>query len=364
MQINQLSYDLPPERIAQYPPKERDGGRMIVLERDRAADDAIRRQTSAASLTGGDSSSLPWSDAYISDLPSIIPDNALLVFNDSKVRNARFVARYADRDGSVEVLLLESLGDDRRWLVKMERLRRQKVGARYYFPGGLVATFVETRDTRALLYFDTPISERYIAEYGYPPLPPYIKRESERLDVERYQTIYADPLGSTAAPTAGLHFSESLLKRIEQRGIETAFITLHVGMGTFEPIRSNEVDQHEMHPENFSISPQCADTIEAAKKANRPIVAIGTTCVRALETAWKNECGILLRGRQTSEMFIYPPYQFRLVDAIFTNFHAPRTTLLALICAFAGIDRVIGAYNYALKQSYRFLSYGDAMFIR
>jgi S-adenosylmethionine:tRNA ribosyltransferase-isomerase len=212
------------------------------------------------------------------------------------------------------------------------------------------------------LEFDAPIDDAWLDQFGHVPLPPYIKRGDIDEDSERYQTVYAAEHGSAAAPTAGLHWTVEMFDELARRGIETAFVTLHVGLGTFLPVRTEKIEDHLMHEEQYSITEETAAKIEAAKREGRTIVAVGTTSLRALESAW--QAGHLLRGEHSTSIFIYGDYQFKLADALFTNFHTPESTLLMLVSAFAGRARVMDAYADAIASGYRFFSYGDAMFIR
>ena len=202
-----------------------------------------------------------------------------------------------------------------------------------------------------------------IVENGHIPLPPYIKREDVDEDAERYQTIYAKETGSAAAPTAGLHFTEEMLAKLKAKNIEIVYVTLHVGLGTFLPVRAQNIEDHKMHEEHFFVSDETADAIERAKAEKRPVLAVGTTSMRTLESAWSTELGGLKRGWQSTSIFIYPGYKFKVVDKLFTNFHTPESTLLMLVSAFAGKDNVMAAYQEAVKKEYHFFSYGDAMLI-
>jgi S-adenosylmethionine:tRNA ribosyltransferase-isomerase len=285
------------------------------------------------------------------------------VFNNSKVRKARLFGRSESGGGEVEFLLLERRGaDSRTWLAMARRAKRRRNGSGYTFPGGLRGEITGEEGELRLLRFEKPVDDVWLDIYGHIPLPPYIKREDTPADSERYQTIYADPYGSAAAPTAGLHFTRELLGRLGEKGIESAFITLHVGLGTFLPVRTENIEDHVMHRECFFIDDETADRIEAARAQGRKITAVGTTSVRTLETAW--EGGRLRRGEGETSIFIYPGYTFKAVDALFTNFHTPGSTLLMLVSAFAGCGLILDAYAEAVRERYRFFSYGDAMLIK
>jgi S-adenosylmethionine:tRNA ribosyltransferase-isomerase len=297
----------------------------------------------------------------VGDLPELLAPGTLLVFNNSKVRKARLYGVSPETGAAVEFLLLKKL-DDRRWLSLVQRSRRRRPGSRYLFPGGTEGEITGTEDELRILRFDRPLDEAWFDRYGHIPLPPYIRRQDTREDGDRYQTVYAEKPGSAAAPTAGLHFTRDLMAELGRRGIETAFITLHVGLGTFLPVRTETVEDHRMHEESFSIDEEAARKIETAKAQNRNIIAVGTTSVRTLESAWTE--GGLRRGAGSTSIFIYPGYAFKVVDGLFTNFHTPESTLLMLVSAFAGREYILESYREAAARGYRFFSYGDAMLIR
>ncbi|MDR0390091.1 MAG: tRNA preQ1(34) S-adenosylmethionine ribosyltransferase-isomerase QueA [Spirochaetaceae bacterium] len=343
MKTKDFSFNLPGELIAQYPPAERGKSRLMVLDR------------STGSRT----------HRMVEELPDILDEASLLVFNNSKVRKARLYARSLAAGINTEFLLLNREQDDGRcvWKVMAKRARRRRMGSRYAFADGREGEIVGEDGEFRLLRFDQPIDENWLDVYGHIPLPPYIKRDDGEMDSERYQTVYARVPGSAAAPTAGLHFTDALLEKLRRKGMETAFITLHVGLGTFLPVRSENIEDHKMHEEVFTIDEQSAARIEDAKARGRPIVAVGTTSVRTLESAWDGKK--LRRGEGSTDIFIYPGYSFNLVDALFTNFHTPESTLLMLVSAFAsGREWILESYELAVRERYRFFSYGDAMFIR
>ncbi|MFP4011404.1 MAG: tRNA preQ1(34) S-adenosylmethionine ribosyltransferase-isomerase QueA [Spirochaetaceae bacterium] len=342
MKTRDFSFELPEELIAQRPADRRDDARLLVLERESGE----RHHT------------------QVSELPSYLPPESLLVLNDTRVRKARFEARRPDTGGTTEFLLLERLDERRFWAIT-NRARRTKIGRTFTFPGRRKAEVIRQQAERRLLEFSEPVDESYIEQYGSVPLPPYIRRSDDALDAERYQTVYARTLGSVAAPTAGLHFTEELLERLQKRGIEVHFLTLHVGLGTFWPVRAENVEDHEMHAEQFEIPPTTAEAVNEAKRAGRPVVAVGTTSIRALESAARErDDGVLTPGVRDTDIFIYPGFRFRVADALFTNFHTPESTLLMLVSAFAGRERILNAYREAVTRGYRFYSYGDAMLIR
>ncbi|MFP4372844.1 MAG: tRNA preQ1(34) S-adenosylmethionine ribosyltransferase-isomerase QueA [Spirochaetaceae bacterium] len=354
MKTRDFSFELPEELIAQKPTDGREDARLLVLDREGGT----RRH------------------ARVSELPAHLRDGSLLVLNDTRVRKARFDVERVDTRGSAEFLLVEKV-DGRRWWAITNRGGRARVGLSYRFPDERVARIIERDAERRLLEFDAGIDESYLERHGAVPLPPYIRRSADSRDAERYQTVYARTIGSVAAPTAGLHFTEALLARLSQAGIETRFLTLHVGLGTFAPVRTEEVEKHSMHAERFEIPRHTADAVNAARAEGRPVVAVGTTSVRALESAATAASGSAAAGGQgagetarvvpgTSEtsIFIYPGYRFRVVDALFTNFHTPESTLIMLVAAFAGRELILDTYREAVEKRYRFFSYGDAMLIR
>jgi S-adenosylmethionine:tRNA ribosyltransferase-isomerase len=318
----------------------------------------------------------------VEDLPRILEPGSLLVFNNSRVRKARLIGVSIGSGAQVEFLLLEKIpttggdtaqADGSLWRVMVQRARRRRKGSRYAFAENSQgadyrgAEIVgEEREFR-ILRFDAPIDDAWLDRNGHIPLPPYIKRADNSFDSERYQTVYARETGSAAAPTAGLHFTPALLSALEQAGMETVFVTLHVGLGSFLPVRAENIEDHVMHRESYTISAEVAGRIEQAKAAGRKIVAVGTTSVRTLESAWKADApgaGSLTRGEGSTRIFIYPGYRFQVVDQLFTNFHTPGSSLLMLVSAFAGRNLILESYAEAIQKGYRFFSYGDAMLIR
>jgi len=293
-------------------------------------------------------------------------EKPLLVFNDTKVRKARLVAFHGKTGAEIEFLFLDDVnGDGLLWKVMAKRARRKRTGDIYLFPAGeqerIKAVINGFEDEYILLKFENPINDAWFERNGHVPLPPYIKRKDAPEDTERYQTVYAKRTGSTAAPTAGLHFTREILDAFDSCGIESVYITLHVGLGTFLPVRTENIEDHKMHSEYFYIDDNGAAKIEDAKEEGRKIIAVGTTSVRTLESAWIN--GRLKRGENKTSIFIYPGYKFKVTDALFTNFHTPESTLLMLVSAFAGRELILESYAEAIKEGYRFFSYGDAMLI-
>jgi S-adenosylmethionine:tRNA ribosyltransferase-isomerase len=321
------------------------------------------------------------------DLPALIPSGALMVFNDSRVRKARVYAvneatgkrvefLFVNPSKTTEAMFAEANSSRLLAYVMVRNAKRQRGGATYRFPDGSRAEMLhepalDGTEFRLLAFEpgalpeiggDAFNTEEWFERNGHIPLPPYINRDDSGLDAERYQTVYARETGSAAAPTAGLHFTETMLRRLDEAGIERVTVTLHVGLGTFLPVRADRIEDHRMHYEAYTISPDAAARINASKAAKRPIVAVGTTSVRTLEAAGAE--GSVKAGTGATNIFIYPGYAFRVVDAIFTNFHTPESTLLMLVSAFAGKETIREAYEKAIDEGYRFFSYGDAMLIR
>ncbi|MDD3823710.1 MAG: tRNA preQ1(34) S-adenosylmethionine ribosyltransferase-isomerase QueA [Sphaerochaetaceae bacterium] len=344
MKTKEFSFDLPEHLIAQFPADKRGESRLLVLDR------------TSGTLT----------DSTISHLPDFLIPGALMVVNDSKVRKARVYGE-SETGGKVEFLFLNEL-EDRRWSAMVTKSKKQRVGKHYRFTGKDGTTWTATIDAEhedgKLVRFDEPVDERFFEECGHMPLPPYIKRTDTVADESRYQTVYADKSGSVAAPTAGLHFTEDILGRIAAFGITITPVTLHVGAGTFLPVRSAQLEDHHMHLEHYEVPPQSASLVTEAKRSGRPVIAVGTTSVRTLESAFDEASGTLVPGRGSTRLFILPPYRFKVVDHLMTNFHTPESTLLVLVSAFAGKERIMEAYRHAVSHGYRFFSYGDAMFIR
>jgi S-adenosylmethionine:tRNA ribosyltransferase-isomerase len=340
-----FDYALPAELIAARPPPERDGGRLLVLD-----------------PTGG-----PVAHAAVRDLPSRLPPRCLLVANDTRVIPARLRAR-RPTGGAVEVLLVREVEAGEagcRWLALLRANKPLRRGAPLDLGGGVEAR-VGGRGARGEAVLDIALGSdavrRHVAARGEVPLPPYIRRAPEEADRARYQTVFARADGSVAAPTAGLHFTEELMARLRAQGHEIVFLTLHVGPGTFRPITCGELSAHAMDAERYAIPAATAAAIGAAKGAGRPVVAVGTTTARALEGAVRAH-GALAACAGDTDLFIAPPFDFRVVDGLFTNFHLPRSTLLCLVAALAGRERVLAAYAEAVARRYRFYSYGDAMLI-
>jgi S-adenosylmethionine:tRNA ribosyltransferase-isomerase len=338
MKTSDFSFELPEELIAQHPSQRRDEARLMVVNR---SDGSVAHRR-------------------LSDLPGLLPADSLLVLNNTRVRKARLFGT-TEHGGSVEFLLLEQL-DASTWKTLASKSKRQKRGRRYRFPDGVEGEITAEEGQFRHLRFTPAINEEYLQTWGRIPLPPYIRREATEEDEQRYQTVFADRTGSVAAPTAGLHFTPAIFKELEQRGIERAEVTLHVGIGTFSPIRTEKVEQHRMHSEHYEVPEPTADAVNLARSRGRQVCAVGTTSVRTLESA-ADEAGTLQSGEGHTDLYIYPGYRFRVVDAMLTNFHTPESSLLVMVSAFAGKELIDRAYREAVRHRYRFFSYGDAMLI-
>jgi S-adenosylmethionine:tRNA ribosyltransferase-isomerase len=334
-----FSFELPEELIAQHPADRREEARLLILDRASRS----RRHD------------------LVAQLPRYLEPGTVLVFNDTRVRKARFVAERRETGGAAEFLLVEQVNGHRWWAIT-NRGKRARVGSVYSFPENRSARVVDEEDGRRLLEFDAPVADDYLERNGAVPLPPYIRRSADARDAERYQTVYAKTIGSVAAPTAGLHFTEDLLGRLTDAGIETRFLTLHVGLGTFAPVRTEHVEDHDMHAEHFEVPAETAEAVNRARAEGRRVVAVGTTSVRSLESA-AAEDGTVRPGTRETSIFIYPGCRFRAIDGLFTNFHTPESTLIMLVAAFAGRELILETYREAVERRYRFFSYGDAMLI-
>ena len=338
MLVRDFDYELPAGRIAQKP-QPRGASRLLVL--DAPAGSRHRR---------------------VSALPSILRPGDLLVVNDTRVLPARLFARREPGGGRIEVLLAERV-EARTWDCLVRPGRKARPGVRLVFSPELDAEVISSgAEGRRRLCFSGPV-EPHLDTLGHVPLPPYIDRPDEPEDRERYQTVWAREPGAIAAPTAGLHFSDELLAELDARGVERAAVTLHVGLGTFKPVTAELVHEHRMDAERWSVPAATAAAIARARAANRRVVAVGTTVVRTLESAALADAGEVRAGAGSTELFIVPGFRFQVVDALVTNFHLPRSTLLMLVAAFAGRERVLEAYRDAVAEGYSFFSYGDAMLL-
>jgi S-adenosylmethionine:tRNA ribosyltransferase-isomerase len=365
MLLDDLNYSLPHHQIAQQPLNRRDASRLLLLSRAKGT----------------------LEDRLFADLPDVLRGGELIVLNNTRVIPARLFGRRAGvhaqppsrttrrehLTGKVEVFLTRQL-DPQTWEALVRPGRKMQSGERVLFGEGELEAEVVSRGelgqrTLRFVSRDTRSVADHLERLGHIPLPPYIRRADEPGDRERYQTVFAKNPGAIAAPTAGLHFTPEILDRIRARGAKICELTLDVGLGTFQPVHSELLEEHVMHAESYEIPVQTAQLILEAQAAGRPILAVGTTVVRALESAAIRaaEFGsaeLLLSGKADAQLFIYPGFQFRVVDALLTNFHLPRSTLLALVCAFSEREKVLTAYRHAVQSGYRFYSYGDCMLIR
>ena len=349
MLVSDFDYHLPEHLIAQEPARERDRSRLLVVDRARAT----------------------FADSVFEQLPDYLVSGDVLVINNTRVFPARLIGRrLRNTEGEaglgrrVEVFLVSQI-EPLVWEALVRPGKAMLPGARIEFaPGELTAEVIEWREQgRRIIRFETSGNfDEIVDRIGRTPLPPYIKREEEdRLDRSRYQTVYARERGAIAAPTAGLHFTPELLNRLRARGVEIVEITLHVGYGTFQPVRVERIEDHRVEPEIYSISEEAARSITRALREKRRVIAVGTTTTRALESACKQ--GTLAPGTATTDLFIYPGFEFQVLDGLITNFHLPQSSLLMLVAALAGRELILDAYRYAVEHEYHFYSYGDAMLI-
>ena len=340
LRTSDYDYELPRDRIAQRPVARRDASRLLVISR---ADGRLE-------------------DARFAQLAERVPPGDVVVLNDTRVFPARLVGR-KPTGARVEVLLLRPRGDRRHWSGLVRPGGKLKPGRRVVVSDELSVEVVEREGDARVLRLDTPLDpDEALEKYGRVPLPPYVEREDDAQDRERYQTVYAERAGSVAAPTAGLHFTPELLETLARRGVRLATVTLHVGVGTFRPVDSEDPAAHRMHAEPYEVAPAAAAAIEAARAQGGRVWAVGTTVTRTLESAAGPD-GRVRAGAGWTRLFVRPPYRFRVVDRLLTNFHLPRSTLLMLVAAFAGYDLTMRAYAHAVAGDYRFYSYGDAMLV-
>lgn len=346
MKTTDFNFNLPQELIAQHPSGIRGQDKLMLLGR-----------------TSGNVGHY-----MMNNLLDLISPDTLMIFNNSRVRRARCYGIKETTGRETEFMFLNQIDKDCFvWNTMVKNAKKQKVGMHYKFPDGSIGTIIEWPGNEGTefraLKFDIVITEEWFEKNGHIPLPPYIKREDTEEDSERYQNVYAVNTGSAACPTAGLHFTEEMLSRLDEKGIERAFVTLHVGLGTFLPVREDNIESHKMHEEVFTVPKETADKINLAKKEGRPILAVGTTSVRTLESAC-DESGNVKSGTSSTHIFMYPGYKFKVVDQMFTNFHTPESTLIMLVSAFAGRENILNAYKIAVENKYRFFSYGDCMLIK
>ncbi len=357
MLTTDFNFELPEELIAQHPCGIRGQDKLMLLGRNSGA---VKHYD-------------------MDDLPSLITPDTLMVFNNSRVRRARVYGIKETTGRETEFMFLNTIDKECRiWNTMVKSAKKQKPGMRYKFPDGTIGTIVEISgnvgtEFRAMK-FDAALDEDWFEKNGHIPLPPYIKREDTEEDSERYQNVYADKIGSAACPTAGLHFTQDMLSRLDKTGIERCFVTLHVGLGTFLPVRESNIENHKMHEEWYTIPTETAEKINKAKREGRPILAVGTTSVRTLESAAQEfekkeraseaDGKLIFAGTSSTRIFMYPGFKFKIVDQMFTNFHTPESTLIMLVSAFAGRENILNAYKQAVENRYRFFSYGDCMLIK
>ena len=348
MKLSQFSFDLPEDLIAEYPSENRDEARLMVIHRETGT---IEHK-------------------MFKDVIDYVDEGDVMVMNNTKVFPARMYGNKEKTGAKIEVFLLRELNrESLLWDVLVDPARKIRIGNKLYFgdDDSLVAEVIDNTTSRGRtlrFLFDGPYEDfkQTITELGETPLPKYIRRKVEATDEERYQTIYAKEEGAVAAPTAGLHFSRQLLKRLELKGVDFAEITLHIGLGTFRPVEVEDLTKHKMDSEQVIIPAKCADRVNEAKRSKKRVIAVGTTSMRAIETSVSTD-GMLKPYDGWTNKFIFPPYDFSIADGLITNFHTPLSTLLMMISAFCGHDLMIEAYSEAVKEKYKFYSYGDAMLI-
>ncbi|MEZ0537286.1 tRNA preQ1(34) S-adenosylmethionine ribosyltransferase-isomerase QueA [Caldicellulosiruptoraceae bacterium PP1] len=339
-QLSDFHYELPQELIAQKPIEPRDSSRLLVLRKTGEIEHRIFR-----------------------DLIEYLNEGDCLVLNNSRVIPARLYGEREDTKSFIEIVLIKRLSIDT-WEVMTRPGKKARLGKRFTFGDGLLKAEVigvnQEQGTRIVKFYFDGIFEQVLDKLGQIPLPPYIIEKLE--NPERYQTVYSKVPGSAAAPTAGLHFTNELLERIKEKGVNVVFVTLHVGLGTFKPVKIEDITKHKMHEEYYEIDEFAAATLNKAKADGKRIIAVGTTSCRVLESA-ADENGLLKPKSAWTDIFIYPGYKFKVIDGLITNFHLPDTTLMMLVCAFAGYENTMKAYNIAVQERYRFFSFGDAMLI-
>ncbi|WP_428086323.1 tRNA preQ1(34) S-adenosylmethionine ribosyltransferase-isomerase QueA [Candidatus Thioglobus sp.] len=334
MLLSEFDFDLPKQLIAQNPPKNRTDSRLLVANE-------------------------PIIDAHFHQILDFIKPKDLLVLNNTKVIPARLFA-HKTSGGKVEIMI-ERLLNEKQVLAMMKASRAPKIDSFVTLENGDKAQVVNKENGFYTLEFETDSLLDLLDQVGHIPLPPYIERSDEQADLERYQTVFAEREGAVAAPTAGLHFDKALLKRLKNRGIDHAFVTLHVGAGTFQPVKTDKITEHKMHSEYYEIEQTTVDKINQTKANGGRIVAVGTTAVRSMESAARS--GVLKASKEETDIFIYPGFKFQVVDMMITNFHLPKSSLLMLVSAFIGQKRMMKIYQHAIESEYRFFSYGDAMLL-
>lgn len=340
MKTAEFNFDLPEELIAQYPLEDRTSSRLLLLDKNTGK---IEHKV-------------------FKDIIDYLEQGECLVINDTKVIPARLIGKKEETDSKIELLLLKRK-ENNIWETLVKPGKKAKIGTKIIFgDGSCTATVLDIVEggNRLVEFSYEGIFEEVLDRFGEMPLPPYITHKLQ--DKERYQTVYAKYEGSAAAPTAGLHFTKELLKKVQDKGVVVAYVTLHVGLGTFRPVKVEEIKEHHMHSEFYKIEAEEAEKINEAKRKGKRVICVGTTSCRTIESA-ANQEGIVIPGNGNTEIFIYPGYQFKVLDGLITNFHLPQSTLLMLVSALAGKDHVLSAYQEAVEKKYRFFSFGDAMLI-
>lgn len=339
MKTDDFDYYLPEELIAQHPAEKRDHARLLVLNKETGSIE----------------------DKYFYDIIDYLNPGDVLVMNDTRVIPARLFGHREGKEESIEVFLLHNI-EGKTWECLVRPGKKMKIGTKIIFSDELSAKVKDIKEdgNRIIEFFYEGIFNEILDKLGNMPLPPYIKEELD--EPEEYQTVYSKNPGSVAAPTAGLHFTKELLNQIEEKGIKLAYLTLNVGLGTFRPVSVDDVDNHKMHSEFYNLSQETSDIINEAHANGKRVIATGTTTIRTLETVYKNK-GELTADSGWTDIFIYPGFEYNVVDAFITNFHLPKSTLVMLVAAFTSKDMILNTYNYAVKEKYRFFSFGDAMFI-
>ncbi len=343
MQTSDFNFELPEELIAQRPSGERGNDKLMFLNKTTGAVEHHKME----------------------EIVDLVAPGTLMVFNDSRVRRSRCYGIKTTSGREQEFMFLNPIGDGSSWNTMVKGAKKVKAGNEYRFADGSIGVIPEVSEGTEFrtIKFDSPIDESWFERNGHIPLPPYIRREDDDTDSERYQTVYARETGSAAAPTAGLHYTEETLQKLRDKGVELAWVTLHVGLGTFLPVREDNIEDHKMHTEYYTVSEETAAKVAKAKAEGRPVLAVGTTSVRTLESA-SDDNGVLIPGTRGTNIFMYPGYKFKVVDQMFTNFHTPESTLIMLVSAFAGKENIMSAYAQAVDNRYRFFSYGDCMLIK
>ncbi len=335
IKLSDFDYYLPKDLIAKYPVEPRDSCRLMVLNRKTKS---IQHR-------------------IFRDIVEYLQEGDLLVLNDTKVIPARLIGKKEKTGSNIEVFLLKPVKDNV-WEALIKNIRRLKEGDKIFISKDFYVEYISREEDKGFVKIYSKNLQEDLERYGHIPLPPYIERQDEEKDKDLYQTVFAKKEGSVASPTAGLHFTQELLEKIKQKGVNITYITLHVGLGTFKPVKEEDITKHKMHEEFYSIPQESLDLIKETKEKGKSVIAVGTTVVRTLESY-----GLTGKREDYTNIFIYPPFEFKLVDKLITNFHLPKSTLIMLVSAFASREFILQAYQEAVKQRYRFFSYGDAMFI-